>query len=70
MGNIIQSKNPTIYHTQKKQQSKTREKKIKKEFGAGAKHYLYTAAAGYPLVVLAGGYEISRPPEYSNPNLS
>jgi hypothetical protein len=28
------------------------------------------AAAGYPLVVLAGGYEISRPLGYFNPTLS
>ncbi|MEN9444446.1 MAG: hypothetical protein RIS47_1336 [Bacteroidota bacterium] len=38
------------------------EKKQKKGFGAGAKLYLYTAAAGYPLVVLAFGYEINWKP--------
>jgi predicted cobalt transporter CbtA len=27
-------------------------------------------AAGYPLVVLAGGYGINRPPVYFNPTLS
>jgi hypothetical protein len=53
--------------SKKKKKAKKR-KNQKKGFGAGTKHYLYTAATGYPLVVLANGNATTWPRKHFSQN--